>query len=179
MQTLIGCSELYRTRFAVFRIATRDRGDVFMRVSRSNYRNAERFVVEVDPRRFLAMWRSDPDDLHVDVSHGDRAHWLLDDKFAYAERGFSHGQSNPVPLANVGCHVLGRAPCVSITNGVTRTIWLLAFGAESFPVECGHESAEILQRVAGLAGGHPASVEHLVPEAQGCAGMGRGPLGVT
>lgn len=74
--------------------------------------------------------------------------WRKDYKFQYAEEGFSHGITNPVPLAQVNYESTGgvqnywskltkktQQGHLSFTNGITRTIWLLAHGAKYFPVE--------------------------------------------
>jgi hypothetical protein len=52
-------------------------------------------------------------------------------KLCDAEHGFSLGESNPVPLAEVGYY-----KSIGFTNGITRTMWLIKNGAVCFPVEC-------------------------------------------
>jgi len=43
-----------------------------------------------------------------------------------------------------------KKPYCAFTNGVTRTIWLLANGAESFPVMTDKSSYELLKSCAGV-----------------------------
>jgi len=55
----------------------------------------------------------------------------------------------------MGRQVVKRTPYIGFTDGVTRTIWLLAYGAKCFPVMCRTENAELLQLMAGFPDGKP------------------------
>ena len=170
---------------AVFKVPTALHGDAYMRVSRSNYRNDLSAVVIVDASRFLELWRS-PGSSHEDVAHMAEDTWPTDYKFAGAANGFSKGSSNPVPLADIGCHaefdetmmykrwlwvlrkpagvVRAERRVLGFTNGVTRTIWLLHAGAKQFPVKCSAADAPLLQQWAGAPGSVYQTVEQLIPE---------------
>ncbi|QQC67846.1 plasmid fertility inhibition factor family protein [Paraburkholderia ginsengisoli] len=187
MQTFHKLAMVFSTPSAIFRIPTRDRGDVFMRIGRTGYENDRRAVVEVDADRFLDLWRRDPYEAHADVSRGNPTTWVRDRKFSYAEEGFAGGESNPVPLADVDCttHIKQRPlyrsrllvlrklvgyerediPHVSFSDGITRTIWLLTHGARVFPVMCSVSEAPLLKQLAGLPGGSFCTVDQLVPAA--------------
>src|SRR5450830_445673 len=171
---------------AVFKIPTGSRGDVFMRVSRSDTPDETRSVVIVDSSKFLKLWRANPSELHADVAHGTPYTWKSDYKFHYPEAHFAEGFSNPVPLAEVSCYVnivkqpvpkrflfffkrwiQGEPkplPFISIRDGVTRSIWLMTFGTSAFPVEVSTKQAGLLQHFAGLPGGHPIAVSDLIPD---------------
>lgn len=184
MQTLSENREIYFAECAVFRVPTATRGDVFMRAERPNYNADRKAVVEVDAARFLALWRQ-PLSSHSDIASGNPASWQSDYKYHWAEDGFASGADNPVPLAVVSC---GRAtsdiietrphlwffkkkvviaqkgtPWLGFTDGITRTIWLLANGAPVFPVECALDEAEALQQLAGVQGGRPVLLSDLIP----------------
>lgn len=184
MQTLSENRDIYFVECAVFRVPTAKRGDVFMRAERPNYNADRKAVVEVDAARFLALWRQ-PLSSHSDIASGDPASWPSDYKYHWAEDGFASGSENPVPLATVSC---GRAtsdliekrphflifkknvviapkgsPWLGFTDGITRTIWLLANGATVFPVECALDEAEELQQMAGVHGGRPMVLSDLIP----------------
>jgi len=184
MQTLFENREIYFVQCAVFRIATAARGDVFMRAELPNYNADRKAVVEVDAERFLALWRQ-PLSSHIDIAKGDPDTWPTDYKYKWAEEGFASGAENPVPLAEVSC---GRAtsnltenrrhllfltkqvviarkgdPWLGFTNGITRTIWLLANGATVFPVECALDEAPELQELAGVPNGKPVILSDLIP----------------
>lgn len=150
---------------AKFLIRTLYRGNVRMKIESGNWDEGHR-VVEVQADKFLRLWRADPNDRHRDVSHGDRMHWLNDKKFSSAEAGFLNAKEaldKPVPLAAVGCRQLpDGTPCVNISDGVTRTIWLLAYGASIFPVMCGTSGAQLLQSEAGLPNGRPMKISDLL-----------------
>ncbi len=185
MQTFYKRAMVFSTPSAIFRVPTRDRGDVFMRIGRTNYENDRRAVVEVDAEKFLDLWRRDPYGAHADVSRGNLATWIKDRKFSGAEDGFADGVRNPVPLADVCCEMhIAQMPLyrsrfllfrnrvgyerddiahVSFTDGITRTIWLLTHGARVFPVMCRASDAPLLQQLAGLPGGSYCTVEQLVP----------------
>jgi len=180
-------------RYAIFRVTTKGRGDVWMRVAESE---RQRSVVEVDAMRFLDAWRG-PKSSHQEIAHLDKAGWKNDYKFHQAEDGFRPGWSNPVPLAEVNAgywvdgvqdqHITAsghfvrwiwrafprrtptalepeRQPYISFTNGITRTIWLLVAGAERFPVTCGSDDAAILHHFVGTDDSVPCPVSNLVPD---------------
>lgn len=169
------------TLTAIYRVETGLQGPVFMRVDRSNYMNDKRAVVIVDAARFLKAWRAGAGRawlgyLHAAIDPVRRrwfdgpgrdqwlpylslAAWRSDYKFHHAQEGFSQCAASPVPLARVG---IGFAPdSVGFSNGITRTLWLLANGAIAFPVECSAESADRLQRSAGAHWAHWLTVEEL------------------
>lgn len=165
METLIGIKLVHNIQAAVFKIPT-SRGDVFM----CNYKEAERAIVEVDARKFLALWR-EPFSSHPEVASGNPETWRNDSKFHWPDDHFAEGLKNPVPLAQVGIYIVTRttpvrrrklfffkslagvetseSPSLNFTDGITRTIWLLSFGAKSFPVQCSIAEAPLLQRLAG------------------------------
>lgn len=132
-------------------------------------------VVLVDSARFVQLWRS-PHSSHREVALLDEATWPTDYKYQDAVDGFSHGAENPVPLAEVSCGVISQdiierhwrflwwrkdvmvarkgEVFLSFTNGITRTIFLLANGAKVFPVRCERSAADLLFKLAGSAN-HP------------------------
>ncbi|WP_321929131.1 plasmid fertility inhibition factor family protein [Paraburkholderia guartelaensis] len=148
------CAALFRVRTSV--------ADVYMSVSRSNYGNEERAVVEVDCVRFLRLWRHDPRSEHAGLANGNPQTWRADPRFELAAEGFSFGEEDPVPLAEVSCPASAAVPYVAFTDGVIRTLWLAAYAAKAFPVECSVNDAEALQRLAGTAGSRWFSVAELV-----------------
>jgi len=183
MQLLQGIQKVHYSNSAVFRVPTNG-GDAFMCATRSNYNNEKRAVVVVDSEKFLALWRR-PGGSHDDIAHQSPENWPADYKFHKAVDGFSRGETNPVPLALVHCYEeaepheifkrgllnswkyvrtdVRQRITLSFTNGITRTIWLLANGAKAFPVECDLRSANLLQAIAGMPGERYKTVEELIP----------------
>lgn len=149
-------------RAALFRVHT-SVADVYLSVSRSNYGNEERAVVEVDCARLFRLWRDEPRGEHAGLANGNPQTWRADPRFELAAEGFSFGEHDPVPLAEVSCPASAAVPYVTFTDGVMRTLWLAAYAAKSFPVECAMHEAEALQRLAGAAGSRWLSVAELVP----------------
>jgi len=128
----------------------------------------------------LAIWRAHPESYTYKVACGTPATWPNDHKWHHAVDGFRPGRANPVPLATVSLSPAfervrapfwpphwGRGTVVrdlerlgaGFIDGVTRTIWLLTYGATSFPVLIHVEAADELHRLAGLAGRGPVSPE--------------------
>lgn len=164
METFIGIKQVHHFQAAVFKIPT-SRGDVFMSEQRS-----DRAVVEVDSERFLQLWR-EPFSSHPEVACGNPETWPLDSKFHWPNDHFAEGIKNPVPLAQVSVRIVTtqtplkprkpfffpslagaettESPSLNFTDGITRTIWLLTFGAKSFPVECSTAEAPLLQKLVG------------------------------
>jgi hypothetical protein len=184
MKTFIGIKPVHHFKAAVFEVPT-SLGNVYMSVSRTNYLNEERAVVEVDGHRFFELWKSEPNSIHAGQAHGSDETWRNDRKFEDAAKGFSFGEVNPVPLAEVNCNVYTKAvpirrrswllfqktaawnqvhtPYIAFTNGVTRTIWLAAHKAERFPVECDIKQAPRLHQLAGAPGSRWLTVAELLP----------------
>jgi len=149
-------------RICTFSVALRDGKNAWMKIS-LRY-DSDKWVVVVRRRPFLDAWARSRQERQL--STGDEAAWRDDYKFHCAEKGFSHGRDNPVQLAWCGAHYeLDRGLPVlhtCFTDGITRTIWLLANGAESFPVSVSsEESARLLFRGAGDRKTRPFSVEYL------------------
>jgi hypothetical protein len=158
------------TMMAIFSVPLADREPVFLCVAETPYENAHRGVVIVDARKFLTLWRAQPDGLQREIAQGNPDTWRQDRKFPAAAEGFSYGFTNPVPLAQVGYADIKhtavsytflrfgrqehtrRMRYVSFIDGITRTIWLLSHGCEAFPVECRMSSALKLHRAVSVAG---------------------------
>lgn len=115
--------------------------------------NDEFFIVNVGTELFYRTWLQSSPSVRVQrwedcVLRSKMPH---DYKYKHAIQGFSGGRENPVPLALCGAFMRGKRTHVGFTNGVTRTFWLIANQAVSFPVQVhGHESAELLNSIAGL-----------------------------
>ena len=141
----------YSGDLIVFYVETRDQGKVYMSARCSENNNKNKSVVFVDSQKFLNLWENDPSKHETQLAHGDIETWKSDYKYSKAEIGFSHGISNPVPLAYPTCQICNKnGVYVAFTNGITRTIWLLAQGSSSFPVEVDSEEADLLNKHAGI-----------------------------
>lgn len=181
----IGLTKLWGRPSFIYEIPLADGSHAYMRVDPTNYLGEKRSVVIVDAAKFLAMWRACPHSLHADVAAGSPETWRSDRKYEQAAKGFAEGVENPVPLAEVNFDTFTHiepiyerwlwlfkrkagerqedVPFVSFTNGVTRTIWLLANGAKEFPVECpSKEEAKFIYTHCGV-GSPPATVNQLIP----------------
>lgn len=151
------------TSSVIYEVDTDQSGTVFMRIDQREFKDDSRWVVIVDAARFLAAWRATPGE-RSDLARLSANGWRNDYKFGRAEEGFKHGRPNPVPLAlpDVWHPPEGGVPHVDFTNGITRTIWLLAVGAKAFPVECRGNSARLMAEVAGVPEKPPATVQGLL-----------------
>ena len=145
-------------KLLVFSIAIASGTSVYMSVEPKAFSFEEHAVVLVRSDRFLEMWRADPIGTHAHDANGSEESWRDHRKFQLAATGFSHGLPNPVPLAQVFCETggggkSGELPIyyVFFSNGITRTIWLLANGATTFPVLCPMPGARWLHEHSGAA----------------------------
>lgn len=114
---------------------------------------AERYVVHIDADTFYALWpgtspafpRPDSQDC---VS---RRAMPLDSKYATADAAFRAGRLEPVTLPSVGCWTTGSGHEVAMSDGMTRTYWLLANRVRSFPVSVANATwATMLNNMAGV-----------------------------
>ncbi len=121
------------------------------------------YVVMVDALKFYYYWLISS--LYEETLRRSNHCVLIKDmpqdyKYKDAADGFANIES-PVPLANISAGYVDDRPCLGFTNGVTRTFWLLANGAKSFPVEVYYEdAAKHLYDFAGI-GEPPISYQHL------------------
>ncbi|WP_133125876.1 plasmid fertility inhibition factor family protein [Thalassospira marina] len=161
------CEEIARLNFALqirknlpnppHRILTNSRDPVweielagdktaYMRFNDREFDN--QYIVYIDAEKFYYHWLRSTDGFHKCPT---RAKMPLDRKYAGAETGFSHGRENPVPLAYPHITFTGNEFSISFTNGITRTIWLIANGAKSFPIEVREFSqAELFHGLMGV-----------------------------
>lgn len=140
----------YNGDLITFYVETRDQGKVYMSARCTEYNNEQKSVVFVDSQKFLNLWKNDPRKHEAKLANGNKEIWKSDYKYAAAEKGFSYGILNPVPLAYPTCQICNKnGVYAAFTNGITRTIWLLAHGASSFPVEVDNEEADLLNKHAG------------------------------
>lgn len=139
---------------AIWRVRVPDQEDKF--VCLKNSQNDDNwFVVMVDANKFYRTWlqRRDAFGRHGLCVLRQKMH--SDYKFKWAIEGFSHGVKNPVPLANCNGH-MGEDGIIylNFNDGVTRTFWLLANRAESFPIKTyGETLARYIHCAAGIGDG--------------------------
>lgn len=177
LRTFAGVHPIHHFQGALFGLRT-DCGTVYMYEQRPTFGGDTWAVVEVDPERFLQLWRQ-PGSSHPEVAHQSPATWPLDRKYRWPARHFAQGAADPVALATVSCELrrvetpvwrrrllwkmlervdVSEHPILSFSDGVTRTIWLLAHGATSIPVKCPIGDAALLHELAGVAGSMPVSI---------------------
>jgi len=117
-------------------------------------------IVIVDSEKFLQLWRNEPRSLHSAEAHGTPQTWLNHEKYSDASNGFSHGEDDPVSLASAEYGIETREKrelqepihYVNLTDGVTRTIWLLSNGCQAFPIKCVMPGAREFHRTAAALG---------------------------
>lgn len=159
---------------AVFAVTVGDGRTVYMCTGPlHDAREDQVFVANAE--HFVRLWRANLHEDQKPLAQGTPDSWMKDRKYAKAAGGFSRGETDPVPLAeamldvrenpNLSLRTTGagwmsrrrphdRPPLYSagltLGNGYTRTIWLLANGARSFPV-CARASdgAGLLHRLVG------------------------------
>jgi hypothetical protein len=161
--------DAWGTEFIIFSVPIPGQSPIYMSIKVTEYNNNSSGIVIVDAQKFLQVWKNEPYSIHGELSNGNPQTWPKDRKYPAAEKGFSFGYKNPVPLAYVsyGKSVrktfsykflwFGKSEYqeqfdyIGFTNGITRTIWLLTQGCTSFPVECEMPGARELHQVAGAS----------------------------
>lgn len=160
--------------FNVFEVKTKKAGTVYMKTRPGSVARKDVTVVHVDAKKLLLLWQKEPHNPTGVLAFGGESEWRADYKFNCAEIGFLQGQRNPVPLARIVCaehdkyepvykkgfiffrKLVGyktlKEHHIGFIDGITRTIWLLANGAESFPIECESSSSQKLIKLAGHSG---------------------------
>lgn len=129
----------------------------------------ESYVVRVDGDKFFRAWLTGSGiGQWKERDACEPRHRLSEDhKYRWPAEHFPQGISNPVPLADSSINRDSRGKLgVSFTDGVTRTKWLIANRAESFPVHVrDKDAAVLLNSVAGLDS-DPIPVSSLFQETQ-------------
>lgn len=140
----VGVEKPYDNReFIIWRIDCTD--PVYMQIEA----NSSMYIVYIDTVKFYINWLKSSlekyDDmfscpLKIDMHNDRKYHWSV--------QSFSHGRSNPVPLAEPVSNVEGL---LSFEDGITRTLYLIKNNAPSFPVATfSLENAILLNQYFGL-----------------------------
>lgn len=140
------------TQRATWRIAVSGQADRFMSTTPGAI-DDQMFVVRVGTEAFYAAWLKSSAAQRERTSADCvlRKDMPADYKYHHAAEGFAAGSENPVPLALVRAQREGDGVGIHFINGVTRSFWLIANQAESFPVQVhGREAAELLNSTVGL-----------------------------
>ncbi|MBW5286528.1 plasmid fertility inhibition factor family protein [Burkholderia gladioli] len=179
-------------RYAVFCIPTRDHGEVWMRISEGCTNqavvevDAQRFLAawrqagsgypEI-AHQTIDGWRHDYkfDEARKGFDEG----WSNPVPLAYVTAWLAREPRQPaVPVTQSGwgrwlrhptrvepdmAPAMDATPGISFTNGITRTIWLLAARAERFPVSCSAGDATLLHQLVGADDTEPHLVVDLIP----------------
>lgn len=147
-----------------FTVPLPNRAPVYMCANPPHFMRETSVVVLVQTQKFLELWQNDPFCCFKDLAFGSESTWRNDYKFERAEKGFAQGIDNPVPLAQVSCcmQIEEINPSLGFTNGITRTLWLLANECPVFPVECNLPGARQLQELAGMPDTSVLTMEKLL-----------------
>lgn len=151
----------------IWKVKLQNDRDVFM--SAIVGRRRETSVVHVDAEKFYRLWLSvsKVGALRRYYDCPLREEMPKDGKFHKADRSFDQSRDCPVPLADVGfVSFVDADPTVRLSNGFTRTFWLLVNRAPSFPIRTiSEDTAELLNREVGI-GVKPLLYPDLFPNMQ-------------
>lgn len=108
-------------------------------------------IVTVNARRFYAIWlrralawdRQSQAPPLPDKIPADR-------KYRFAQQGFAASAKSPVPLSKVHIFHTKWGDSFSFTDGITRTLWLIANEAPVFPIST--ESSKDACLISAMAG---------------------------
>lgn len=162
MKTFHGMAIHDRTQCAIFRVPTKERGDLFMQI---HDQGDDVSVVDVDAKRLLFLWRS-PDSSFNKFGYKRPDDWWLTPGRRRTEEMFAASETHPFPMPYISCieyshaekilrtrlnHAAewtGKPPIFNtpvlrgaallLRESVTQMLWLLAPGSSSshFPCVC-------------------------------------------
>lgn len=133
--------------------------DAYMCVERTPFHNDRRYIVVVEGAKFYQLWRRSPLPV-VQV----RNLMTLDYKYRALDENFGNSASSPIPLAQVSCYPRDGRDGVYFTDGLTRTLWLLANHAKAFPVLLHDEGSSLELCRLTSTGLEPSTVASLLPK---------------
>ncbi|KML54764.1 Osa protein [Burkholderia cepacia] len=135
---------------ATWRVAVPGQADCYLAATPGE---TERYAVHLDADTFYGLWLGTSPAFPKPNSQDcvPRRIMPLDSKYASAAAAFRAGRLEPVELPPVGYWLDGRGYEVAMSNGMTRTYWLLANRARSFPVSVADATwAAMLNNMAGV-----------------------------
>ncbi|MDN7591376.1 plasmid fertility inhibition factor family protein [Burkholderia seminalis] len=135
---------------AIWRVPVPGQADCYLAAEPAG---VERFVVHLDADAFYRRWLETSPAFPKQDSQDcvPRRAMPLDGKFAMAAAGFRGGREAPVALPPVGYWPAGSGYEVAMSDGMTRTFWLLANHVRSFPVSVADATwATMLNGMAGI-----------------------------
>jgi hypothetical protein len=117
-------------------------------------------VIMASPERLRKLWSKRPTlDEIGELARGNEQVWRADRKFSDAEQAMHcNDRASAVPIPKVGLahslrmglgRIFGQIEHVDVSD-VTRTIWLLANGAEFIPIRCWLSGAARLAQRVGM-----------------------------
>lgn len=150
----------------VWKISFKDKEDQFMKFDRPNYISDDSYLVYADTELLYLLLLN-----HALISNNNsyyscklRKDLPKDSKYKYAEDCFLKSINSPIPLADIYMEIVENKPFVSFSDGITRTIWLIANYALSLPVYTSSiDSANHLNNLVGLTD-EPISVRQIFKE---------------
>ena len=76
----------------------------------------------------LKLWKNEPNPINKELNEGNPEIWKKDSKYKEAEKGFSCGYKNPVPLGKIviNKNEENNILYAALNDGITRTIFLLS-----------------------------------------------------
>jgi len=95
---------------------------LFMESSKNNG------IIILHREDFLKLWKNEPNPINKELNEGNPEIWKKDSKYKEAERGFSYGYKNPVPLGKIviNKNKENNILYAALDDGITRTIFLLS-----------------------------------------------------
>ncbi|KVA20530.1 Osa protein [Burkholderia cepacia] len=135
---------------AMWRVAVPGQADCYMAATPAE---TDRYVVHLDAQMFYGLWLGTSPRFPQPNSQDcvPRRVMPLDSKYASAAAAFRAGRLEPVALPPVGYWIEGGGYEVAMSNGMTRTFWLLANRVRSFPVSVDNATwATMLNNMAGV-----------------------------
>lgn len=127
----------------IIKLTNEDNKSVFMR---STYNpceeNSQLVFIEVETLK--KYWARNIYEEYSKYANASEQALRQDYKFHYAEEGFSRGEEDPVPVAEISLLNHTELPSIGFRNGITRTTWLMANGYKIIPFKVASATRDFL-----------------------------------
>ena len=126
----------------VMKLTNGDNKVVYMKYTDYSLEKLQLLFIDTDT--FKKYWARNTYDEYSRYTTASENELRQDYKFEYAEKGFSHGEKDPVPLAIISLLDITTPPCIDITDGYTRTVWLMANNYKIIPFDFANVTSDFL-----------------------------------
>ena len=173
---IVGKKHFYDHTSVIYKLISKDKKQVYMRVDQTNFRNEHRYVVMVyiyNLYKYFIEQNNIIFDENIYISEEEH----IKEKYDRAVSLFNNSFESPVLIPVVSGwldkiliknlffnNIYNEKLMVSFVNGITRTQWLLKNNFTVCPIETDFDSANLLQKYFGIHDNKIYSVKDLMKD---------------